>query len=353
MKKESKQASLVVDSVAKAVANWTVDHHARFDPALQDRFGANWRDDWIEHTLAQIHLLAQAIAVNSVALFANAMNWTIESFKARGVSSTDLLRNGECLREVLIKELPTAIGEIASPFLQASLNGLREPDTDSRFELTSEPQYRELVLKYLEAILEGERSRAETLVFKQVDAGLSIPQVYEGVLAPAQAQLGWMWHRGDISVADEHFGSAVTQSVMSQLRPRFQLAAPNGRTVVCTSTPGDLHEIGLQMVSDLFEIDGWTSLFLGANTPVADVVEILERRRPQLLALSVSTALTLRDAGELVEAIHSTASIADTKVLIGGPPFRTVADLWQALGADACAVSATEAVAAGNALVRQ
>ena len=121
--------------------------------------------------------------------------------------------------------------------------------------------------------------------------------------------------------------------------------------MVATSTPGDLHEIGLRMVADLFEIDGWKATFLGANTPVADVVELLERRQFDLLALSVSTALTLRDAGELIEAIRGTRATASTKVLIGGPPFRVVHEMWRELGADGCASSAVAAVAAGNRLV--
>jgi methanogenic corrinoid protein MtbC1 len=160
-----------------------------------------------------------------------------------------------------------------------------------------------------------------------------------------------LWHRGEITVADEHFGSATTQSVMSQLRPHFQRRSGNGHSVVATSTPGDLHEIGLRMVADLFEIDGWNVAFLGANTPTADVVELLERRRFDLLALSISTALTLRDAGTMIEAIRGSSAAASTKVLVGGPPFRAVHEIWRELGADGCALSAMEAVTTGNRLV--
>jgi len=188
------------------------------------------------------------------------------------------------------------------------------------------------------------------MVLAAVDEGLTVPELYEEVLAPAQTRLGRMWHHGEISVADEHFGSATTQAVMARLRTRFQHAASNGRTVVATSTPGDLHEIGLRMVADLFEIDGWNVVYLGANTPTADVIEMLERRKPDLLALSVNTALTLRDAGQLIEEVRQADDVAATKVLIGGPPFRVVEDLWRELQADGCAISATEAVRIGNEL---
>jgi len=351
MNPEAKQASLVIDSVAKAVANWTVDLHAELNPKLPNRYGPGWRADWIGHTLSQLHTLAQVVSVRSTELLAQTMRWTRESFKMRGVEEDDLTRNTKCMREVLAKELPPPVNQIAIEFVDASIEALGRPNGDFGGNAESDSEHRKTVLEYLEAVLAGDRSRAESTVIAMFGRGATVPEVYEGVLAPAQARLGLMWHRGEITVADEHFGSATTQAIMGRLRPNFQRAKPKGRTMVATSTPGDLHEIGLRMVADLFEIDGWNVIYLGANTPIADVVELLERRGPDLLALSVNTALTLRDAGELIDAVRGNAAIALTKVLVGGPPFRAVHDLWRELGADGCALSATEAVRLGNQLV--
>lgn len=352
----AKQASYVIDSVAKAVANWTVDEHARLNPQMPERYGASWRADWIGHTLAQLHMLAQAVAVRSPVLFANSVRWTHESFEARGITEADLKQNARCMREILEKELPPAISQNALPILDASLTSLPVQATDTGNQNAGaqdagESLVKEVVLKYLTAILESDRVAAESIVLSTLDRGLSVPEIYEKILSPAQSRLGQMWHRGEISVADEHFGSATTQAVMSQLRPSFKRADRNGRLVVGTSTPGDLHEIGLQMVVDLFELDGWGVVYLGANTPIPDVVELLKRRKPDLLALSVSTALMLRDAGELIETVRADHDVAQTKLLIGGPPFRSVEGLWRELGADGCALTSTEAVKVGNMLV--
>ncbi len=351
MNPEAKQASLVIDSVAKAVANWTVDRHGELNPKLPNRYGPNWRANWIGHTLSQIHMLAQAVSVRSSELFIQTARWTRESFEMRGVEEDDLARNTKCMREVLAKELPMPVSRIATEFVDASIEALSRPDGDFGGYAEPDSAHRKIVLEYLEAILAGDRSRAESTVIAMLGKGASVQDIYEGILAPAQARLGWMWHHGEITVADEHFGSATTQAIMGQLRPHFQRAKPNGRTMVATSTPGDLHEIGLRMVADLFEIDGWNVAYLGANTPIADTVELLERRGADLLALSVNTALTLRDAGELIDVVRESATIARTKVLIGGPPFKVVHELWRELGADGCALSATDAVRLGNQLV--
>lgn len=351
MNAEARQASLVIDSVAKAVANWTVDRHAQLNPKLPNRYGPGWRADWIGHTLSQIHMLAQAVSVRSADLFAQTMRWTRESFKLRGVEEDDLARNTKCMREVLAKELPPSVNQIAIHFVDTSIEALSKPSGDFGGSAEPDSAHRKTVLEYLEAILAGDRRRAESTVIAMLGKGASVPEIYEGILAPAQARLGWMWHHGEITVADEHFGSATTQAIMSQLRLNFQRAEPNGRTMVATSTPGDLHEIGVRMVADLFEINGWSVNYLGANTPIADIMELIERRGSDLLALSVSTALTLRDAGELIDAVRRNTAITRTKVLVGGPPFKAVHDLWRELGADGCALSATEAVRLGNQLL--
>ena len=349
MNADARNASLVLDSVARAVANWTVDHHVETHPQLVHRYGPSWRADWVNHTLAQLGLLAQATAMQSEALFVQSAGWTHASFTARGIDGDDLLRNLSSLRRVLSKELPPPVAERVAPLVDGALKSLsthRKGDTPPAAPLP----HHDRMLHYLEAILDANRSGAEKIIQSALDAGIDIPSIYEQILAPAQARLGEMWHRGEISVADEHMGSATTQTVMSQLRLKFERAAPNGRSVVGTATAGDLHEIGLRMVTDLFELDGWEVLFLGANTPSADVIELLLRREPDLLALSVSTALTLRDAGDLIDSIRATDSISGTMVLIGGSPFRLVQGLWKELGADGCAHSATEAVETGNRL---
>lgn len=346
----AKQASLVIESVMKAVANWTVDRHAEMNPQLPGRYGSSWRTDWIGHTTSQLHLLAQSVSVRSRVLFASLVRWALQSFQARGVDGNDLKQNMICMREVLEKELPEAVRQIALEHIDAAVKALESSQGTSDFDVSADAALSREALQYLEAVLEGDRIRAESLIFAAHRAGSTVPDLYEHILAPAQAQLGGMWHRGEITVADEHFGSAITETVMAQLRPHFNCSPANGRSVVATSPPGDLHEIGLRMVANLFEIDGWNVFYLGANTPSTDLIELLERRCPDLVALSVSTALTLRDAGELIEKIRGTSEISETKVLIGGTPLRAVAELWRELGADGCARSAVEAVELGNKL---
>ena len=99
-------------------------------------------------------------------------------------------------------------------------------------------------------------------------------------------------------------------------------------------------------------MDGWQILYLGANMPATDIVEFLGQHPADLLALSVSTCLLVRQAGELIEVVRASHLPSDTlKIIVGGSPFDLVPDLWEELGADGCAHSATEAVELANRLI--
>ena len=350
MNETAKQAGRIVDSTATAVANWSVARQAELDPGLEKRYGEKWREDWIGHVTSQMRFLAQAIAVRRPKLFADSVQWTRAAFHARGVDDSDLVSSLRCMREVIEAELPDGVASTASEHIGQAIERVEAAQPTETEPSVVKGPHRRLALQYLEAVLDGRREDAEEIVLTAVDAGLAIGGVYEHVLQPAQIELGRMWHVGDITVADEHFASAITQAIMSILRSRFPERKRNGKLVVAAAVGGELHEIGVRMVADFFDMDGWDVVYLGANTPSTDIVRVIRERRADLLAVSASTLLHLGVVGELIEQLRRDGGCAKTKVLVGGPPFRSVPDLWSELGADGSGISATEAVKLGNSL---
>ncbi len=98
------------------------------------------------------------------------------------------------------------------------------------------------------------------------------------------------------------------------------------------------------MVSDLLELDGWQVRYLGANTPMEDLMKLLEDFRPQLLAISVIMPFNLDEVKKLIAAIRNKESLRGIKIMVGGRVFMTVPDIWSEIGADATAGNAREAV---------
>jgi methanogenic corrinoid protein MtbC1 len=86
--------------------------------------------------------------------------------------------------------------------------------------------------------------------------------------------------------------------------------------------------------------------------PATDIVEFLAHYPADLLALSASTCLVVRQAGEFIDVVRTGHSGDKLKIIVGGSPFDLVPDLWEELGADGCAHSSTEAVELANRLIQ-
>jgi methanogenic corrinoid protein MtbC1 len=114
---------------------------------------------------------------------------------------------------------------------------------------------------------------------------------------------------------------------------------------------GDLHEIGMRMVADFFEIEGWSTFYLGANVPAAGVIRTLRDRRADVLAVSATMPFHVRAVAELIAGVRASEVGDRVKILVGGYPFLVDPELWRSVGADAMARDAEESVAAANRLL--
>ena len=208
-----------------------------------------------------------------------------------------------------------------------------------------------LLLDYLKAMLAGDRRRASTMILEAVAQGVSVKEIYLQVFQPCQREIGRLWQLNQVSVAQEHYCTAATQLIMSQLYPQLFAVERIGKTLVATSIAGDLHEIGVRMVVDIFELHGWDTYYLGSNTPAQAVIQAIQQEQADVLAISVTLTPYLAAVQELIDQVRAHPQSAHVKILVGGYPFSLAPTMWQQMGADGCAQDAAEAVELANQLV--
>lgn len=150
---------------------------------------------------------------------------------------------------------------------------------------------------------------------------MSLAALYQRVIAPAMHELGRLWEKGAITIADEHLATALTHRVLGALRPPtfadqdFEEDSRKPRAMLAT-VQGDQHSLGLRMVADLLEDAGYQTIYLGADVPTAALLRAIETLAPDLLALSATMPRSARRLEEVVVTVneeHDTLS-----VLIGG-----------------------------------
>ena len=209
-----------------------------------------------------------------------------------------------------------------------------------------------LARQYLEALLRADRQGASRMILNDVQNGESIKKIYTQVFQRTQREVGRLWQTNQISVAQEHYCTAATQMVMSQLYPYIFSGERKDHRLVAACVGGELHEIGARMVADFFEMEGWDTYFLGANTPPDTIVATVLERKADLLALSATMTFHIGKVAEIISLLRAKESSVRTRVLVGGYPFNLSPDLWEKIGADGYAPDAETAVQEAAKLIQ-
>ena len=181
---------------------------------------------------------------------------------------------------------------------------------------------------------------ARAFALGAVASGSPARAVYLDMLAPALEEIGERWEHGAATVAQEHLATAVVASVMATLAPSLEEAPAVGQRIVLACTDGELHELGLRMLGDFLEGDGWEVLYLGAVTPAVTLGAYVADVQPVAVAISVTLTTHLTDARAAISAIREHS---DAYVIVGGGAFGGDAIVARDIGADGFAADAGDA----------
>jgi MerR family transcriptional regulator, light-induced transcriptional regulator len=203
--------------------------------------------------------------------------------------------------------------------------------------------------RYIAAVLEGNAEGATRAVNDALAAGVTPKNVYLHILMPSQARLGTLWVEGKISIAQEHIGTQITISEMGRLRPMLKPRPRLNKQILIAAPAGDMHSLGGRMISDFLHMDGWTVLFLGADTPPGEIFQTAKLKKVDVVGLSITVKAGLPAAKETIRLLKTLSP--SPKVLIGGQTVSTTRSEVEALGADALATSAQDSIETARSIV--
>jgi methanogenic corrinoid protein MtbC1 len=208
-----------------------------------------------------------------------------------------------------------------------------------------------LAKQYMEMVLKGDKQAASKLILNELSKGIEIKDLYIHIFEQSLKQIGRLWELNQLDVATEHYFSNFTITVMNQLYSYLKNVAKYPYTAVSLSVNGELHNIGLRMVSDLLEMEGFTTFFLGTNLPTQSIINILKEKQANILAISATMDYHVNAVRDLIDSVRRDSSCKGVKIMVGGAPFNMNKSLWKEVGADGQATSAEEAVKVAKKLV--
>ncbi len=345
----------LINASASGIAALTAEALEKRRAGLVQRYGSAATRAWRDCVSSRLPYLVAAVNTACPRVFVEQARWAYTAYASRGgdAAAADFLVSLECLRDVVRSELPADAGRLAASYVDHAIDSLRIDPPTPVAPIDAGTRFGRLSSAYLAAVLCGDRRRALQIILDAANGADGLPAVpvrnlYLDVLLPAQFELGRMWHLNEATVAEEHLVTATTQLVLSQLYTMLPMGPRNGLTAVAASVEGNAHDVGVRVLADLLEADGWSVVYLGASVPGAELAQAVEMFRADLVAVSAGLGCQLPAVTQTIECLRSGGECGrNVRILLGGAGFAGTDDaqpapLWRRLGADGYASSIDE-----------
>jgi corrinoid protein of di/trimethylamine methyltransferase len=210
----------------------------------------------------------------------------------------------------------------------------------------------EILERMKAAVLEGEESEAVDLAKQALSEKMDLKVVMdEGFLQGIQ-EAGRLYGEGEYFLPDLVCSADAMKAALAILDEELKRPSSGfvsrGR-ILMTTVQGDVHDIGKIIVGAMLTANGYEVHDLGVDVPNEEVLEAIERIKPDIVGLSALLTTTMVEQKNIIDALKSAGKKDDVRVIIGGAP---VTHEWaKKISADGYSDDAIGAVALVNSLI--
>lgn len=190
----------------------------------------------------------------------------------------------------------------------------------------------------LSSLLEFDAARAEHILHRY--GTLPYARLIEELYYPMLRMVGEGWTEGKVSIAQEHFATAFCRERFLAMLMQVGGARGTGPHAVCTTFPGDLHELGVLGISVLLALSGWRITYLGPNLPAYELQKTGRTLKPDWVCTSLVMPTPPRELEAYIDMVRE-ALPKRTWLAVGGagtrgydgpvPPRVIVTESWREL----------------------
>ncbi|MGV3519080.1 cobalamin B12-binding domain-containing protein [Luteitalea sp.] len=171
--------------------------------------------------------------------------------------------------------------------------------------------------RFLDAQLRGDRRQAvQVLLDEGLGRGATPTDLLLRVITPAQHEIGRLWEGNQVSVADEHVATAISQLAMSYLYSRTSPMEVRREHVLIACVEGEWHDMGARVAADVLEHHGFSVRLLGPSVPVADLADRIRAEAPDVVLLSMTMPMHEASLSRTLDALRR--DFPTLPVLAGG-----------------------------------
>lgn len=331
---QSKGAQLLLD-----INHWIsgVTERARY-------LGENSMELLLDNHKNHHGFISQVLVARDSKALEKALPWVYHAYHSQGVPYDYFTAELTMWKELIVRHLDSSHAVEILPIYDWMLTVHEEVITLTEGLEKSDvldPEH-----PFLKAIISGNHRAAFAYGKQSVSQWSEYENFFIEVVQPALYEVGILWEKGIITVAQEHLATAITNRVLSGLLFSLELPIPTKAPVMVTCATSEFHQIGPWMVSVALEADGWDVDYLGIETPPDAVIEMIEERNHKAVLISVTMPYNISAAEELIIKIKE--HCPDVKIIVGGQAFSFLTEPHCVTDADVTVSTYAEAIAVLN-----
>lgn len=202
----------------------------------------------------------------------------------------------------------------------------------------------DMLARYLEPLLRGDRTACRGVIEEALQSGIPANSVYMHIVWPIMVEIEKLLRKGKISPTQEHLATRINRTIVDQLQNKLPRRPVKNKKVVVCCTEEELQELGAQMLTDLFESDGWEVRFLGGGLTNDDVLAFINGYAPDLLLIYGTTPKQAPKVRQLIDTIKWVDAWPNLRTMVSGGLFNRAEGLWEEMEADMYAATPAEAL---------
>jgi len=330
-----------LSGIKPSIAATTAARYTDQYPQIVERFGPSVIKRCETDIAYHLDYLESAIRTEDANAFVQYILWVDSVLRARQANQ-GLVFSLETIGQMIQSELGADVWHHVVIPLDRAIQELSAEALEHRLYVL--PPTSAIQQAYLNALLDGNRLLAMQHVMDAFRNGLSLAQIYVDVIQPVLYNVGYLWEKGKISVAQEHLATAITQTILSKIYNEVTLPDVGDKKALIACLEHNHHQIGPRMMADILQLSGVDALFLGGNTPIRDFCQMIDTMKPDIVGIPASLLTHVANVETTIEQIRSDFVTYRPVIMVGGIPFNLVDNLWKKVGGDVWGENAVVAV---------
>jgi methanogenic corrinoid protein MtbC1 len=202
------------------------------------------------------------------------------------------------------------------------------------------------IVDFCQKLLDGPIEECFTFIDTMQRSGHSLVSLYIDLIPASTRRLQQLWESDENSFTEVTMALGRAQNLIHQLSPIFisqgNFTEFQGNALLINA-PGSQHTLGILILGEFFKLNGWNTT-VEIDISSAELKKRLDLQAFDLLAISISCEDQWDTMETLLNEVKKVSKNKGILTMVGGPLFDYKPELVNACSADACSLTAEDAI---------